>query len=86
MEPIHVHDFQSTVVQLLGLDHMKLTYNFQGRNFRLTDVGQPRSCETLPLVKEFWAFDGNRFGIEVAKVTKVGLGANMVISNLKVSR
>jgi hypothetical protein len=36
--PVHVHDFQATVLHLLGLDHKKLTYRFQGRDFRLTDV------------------------------------------------
>ncbi|HXT58530.1 MAG TPA: DUF1501 domain-containing protein [Pirellulales bacterium] len=36
---VHVHDLQATVLHLLGLDHLKLTYKFQGRNFRLTDVG-----------------------------------------------
>jgi hypothetical protein len=36
---IHVHDLQATVLHLLGLDHLKLTYRFQGRDFRLTDVG-----------------------------------------------
>ncbi|HUY32430.1 MAG TPA: DUF1501 domain-containing protein [Pirellulales bacterium] len=35
---VHVHDMQATVLHLLGLDHTKLTYRFQGRNFRLTDV------------------------------------------------
>ena len=38
-ERVHVHDLQATVLHLLGLDHMKLTYRFQGRDFRLTDVG-----------------------------------------------
>ncbi|MEE2990937.1 MAG: DUF1501 domain-containing protein [Planctomycetota bacterium] len=33
-----VHDIQATVLHLLGLDHLKLTYRFQGRDFRLTDV------------------------------------------------
>ena len=33
-----VHDVQATVLHLLGLDHLKLTYRFQGRDFRLTDV------------------------------------------------
>jgi uncharacterized protein (DUF1501 family) len=33
-----VHDLQATVLHLLGLDHLKLTYRFQGRDFRLTDV------------------------------------------------
>jgi hypothetical protein len=36
--PVHVHDFQATVLHQFGIDHEKLTYKFQGRNFRLTDV------------------------------------------------
>ena len=36
---VHVHDLQATVLRLMGLDHLKLTYRFQGRDFRLTDVG-----------------------------------------------
>ena len=36
--PVHVHDFQATVLHLLGIDHERLTYRFQGRDFRLTDV------------------------------------------------
>lgn len=35
---VHVHDFQATVLHLLGIDHEQLTYKFQGRQFRLTDV------------------------------------------------
>src|SRR5439155_17244289 len=35
---VHVHDLQATVLHLLGLDHLRLTYRFQGRDFRLTDV------------------------------------------------
>jgi hypothetical protein len=35
---VHVHDLQATILHLMGLDHTKLTYRFQGRNFRLTDV------------------------------------------------
>jgi hypothetical protein len=38
IDPIHVHDIQATVLHLLGLDHTKLTFKSQGRNFRLTDV------------------------------------------------
>ena len=37
-DAVHVHDFQATVLHLLGLDHTKLTHRFQGRDFRLTDV------------------------------------------------
>jgi len=36
--PVHVHDFHATALHLLGLDHERLTYRYQGRNFRLTDV------------------------------------------------
>ncbi len=35
---VHVHDLQATILHCLGLDHTKLTYQFQGREFRLTDV------------------------------------------------
>ena len=35
---IHIHDLQATILHQLGLDHEKLTYQFQGRDFRLTDV------------------------------------------------
>ncbi|MBM3840480.1 MAG: DUF1501 domain-containing protein [Verrucomicrobia bacterium] len=37
-EPVHVHDFHATVLHCLGIDHEKLTYKFQGRDFRLTDI------------------------------------------------
>ena len=36
--PVHVHDFQATLLHLLGLDHERLTFKYQGRRFRLTDV------------------------------------------------
>ncbi len=36
--PVHVHDWHATVLHLLGLDHERLTFNYAGRNFRLTDV------------------------------------------------
>ena len=35
---VHVHDLHATILHLFGLDHTKLTYRFQGRDFRLTDV------------------------------------------------
>ena len=35
---VHVHDFQATILHLLGIDHESLTYKFQGRRYRLTDV------------------------------------------------
>jgi hypothetical protein len=37
-DPVHVHDLQATILHLLGFDHTRLTYRFQGRDFRLTDV------------------------------------------------
>jgi arylsulfatase A-like enzyme len=36
--PVHVHDLQATILAALGLDHERLTYRFQGRQYRLTDV------------------------------------------------
>ena len=36
--PVHIHDLHATKLHLLGIDHTKLTFPFQGRNFRLTDV------------------------------------------------
>ncbi len=36
--PVHVHDMQATILHLAGIDHTKLTYRYQGRQFRLTDV------------------------------------------------
>ena len=35
---VHLHDFQATLLHLLGIEHEKLTYKFQGRHYRLTDV------------------------------------------------
>lgn len=37
-EAVHVHDFQATILHLLGIDHERLTFKYQGRRFRLTDV------------------------------------------------
>ena len=37
-DPIHVHDLQATILHCLGIDHERLTYRFQGRDYRLTDV------------------------------------------------
>jgi hypothetical protein len=38
-QPIHVHDLHATMLGLLGLDHERLTYHFEGRVRRLTDIG-----------------------------------------------
>ena len=37
-DPVHVHDLQATILHCLGVDHTRLTYKYQGRHFRLTDV------------------------------------------------
>ncbi|MFZ4470136.1 MAG: DUF1501 domain-containing protein [Pirellula sp.] len=37
-DPVHVHDLNSTILHLLGIDHTRLTYRFQGRDYRLTDI------------------------------------------------
>lgn len=37
-DPVHIHDLNATLLHLLGLDHLRLTYRFQGRDYRLTDV------------------------------------------------
>jgi uncharacterized protein (DUF1501 family) len=37
-DKVHVHDLQATILHLLGIDHLKLTFRFQGRDYRLTDV------------------------------------------------
>jgi hypothetical protein len=36
--PVHVHDLHATILHCLGIDHTRLTFKFQGRHFRLTDV------------------------------------------------
>ena len=35
---VHIHDFNATLLWLLGIDHERLTFKYQGRDFRLTDV------------------------------------------------
>lgn len=37
-DPVHIHDFNATILRTLGIDHTQLTFKFQGRHFRLTDV------------------------------------------------
>lgn len=37
-DPVHINDFHATILHLFGLDHLRLTHRFQGRDFRLTDV------------------------------------------------
>ena len=37
-DPVHVHDLHATILHCLGIDHTRLTFKFQGRHFRLTDV------------------------------------------------
>lgn len=37
-DPVHIHDFNATILRMIGIDHKKLTFRYQGRDFRLTDV------------------------------------------------
>jgi hypothetical protein len=37
-DPVSVHDLHATILHLMGIDHERLTYRFQGRRYRLTDV------------------------------------------------
>ena len=37
-DPVHVHDLNATILRCLGIDHTRLTYKYQGRQFRLTDT------------------------------------------------
>jgi hypothetical protein len=37
-DPVHIHDLNATILHCLGIDHTRLTFKYQGRNFRLTDV------------------------------------------------
>ncbi len=37
-DKVHVHDLHATILHLLGLDHLRLTFRYAGRDFRLTDV------------------------------------------------
>ena len=37
-KPVYIHDWHATILHLLGLDHKRLTFNYGGRDFRLTDV------------------------------------------------
>lgn len=41
-DPVHVHDLHATMLHLLGIDHQRLTYRFQGRRYRLTDIAGER--------------------------------------------
>ncbi len=45
--PVHVHDLQATILHTLGIDHEKLTWRYQGRDFRLTDVAGKVVAEVL---------------------------------------
>lgn len=37
-DPVHVHDLHATILRQMGIDHLRLTHRFQGRDYRLTDV------------------------------------------------
>ncbi len=48
---VSVHDLHATMLYLFGIDHTKLTYKFQGRDFRLTDVARPGGDEDPGLMR-----------------------------------
>ncbi|MEQ1827192.1 MAG: DUF1501 domain-containing protein [Pirellula sp.] len=52
-QPVHVHDLNATVLHLLGIDHERLTFKYQGREFRLTDVAGN--------VMQAWLDDGSQY-------------------------
>ncbi|MEZ5948515.1 MAG: DUF1501 domain-containing protein [Planctomycetaceae bacterium] len=52
-QPVHVHDLQATLLHQLGLNHEKLTFRFQGRDFRLTDVHGKVVHEIVSLNRPF---------------------------------
>ena len=37
-DPVHIHDMNATMLHLMGIDHERLTYRYQGRDYRLTDI------------------------------------------------
>jgi hypothetical protein len=37
-DPVHIHDLNATILRCMGVDHRRLTYKYQGRQFRLTDT------------------------------------------------
>ena len=45
--PVHVHDLQATILRLLGIDHTRLTFRFQGLDFRLTGVNEHHPVQSL---------------------------------------
>ena len=55
-DQVHVHDLHATLLHLLGFDHTKLTYRFQGRDFRLTDVHGQRGEGTARLRRHWTSF------------------------------
>ena len=65
-DPVHVHDLQATILHALGIDHTRLTYRYQGRDFRLTDVygnvvsrswHRRQVGHAAPIAKLFWFFN-----------------------------
>ena len=46
-DPVHVHDLQATILQLMGIDHTQLSFRFQGLDFRLTGVEQHHAVKKL---------------------------------------
>ncbi|CAE7518570.1 unnamed protein product, partial [Symbiodinium sp. CCMP2456] len=74
--PMHVHDLHATMLHLLGIDHEKLTYRFQGRYFRLTDVHGHEFVVASKSVKtaESSNISGEQAFVGVFDLFKIGIG------------
>ena len=60
--PVHVHDLHATMLHLLGIDHTRLTYRYQGRDFRLTDVaGKVVHADSGVSGRSGFSLTGSRF-------------------------
>ena len=70
---MHVHDFHATMLHLLGIDHERLTYLYQGRRFRLTDVHGK-------VVKDCWP-EGVRHGSDTGQ-TRVRHGSDPCLTRV----
>ena len=76
-DPFHIHDYNATILHLLGVDHTRLTFKFQGRDFRLTDVEGEVASYLITRRYERWMPEGRQVHPWVADV--LGLGAYPII-------
>ena len=82
--PVHIHDLHATILYLMGIDHEKLTYNYSGRDFRLTDA-QLFLDEVRLLEPEIVVFQGTTYGTsrfnEVRDFVKCAAGEYHVLEH-----